>query len=163
MNVSNNEKKEAFTNADKYLQFSLGSEDYAIPLLMVKEVIPTPDTVPIPNSPDYYMGVMNLRGQIISIVDLRKKLKISPSTDNSEVAVMIVSHHDFNIGLVVDKIQKVLPIEPSEVSEVPDIQSKINSQYIQGVHQSMEDLTILVDLEKLLDFNKLRETASKAS
>ena len=63
--------------SQRYLQFDLGNESYAIALLNVKEVIPVPETTPLPNAPTYYIGIMNLRGQIISIVDLRKRLKIN--------------------------------------------------------------------------------------
>ena len=65
-------------SAQRYLQFDLGNERYAIALLNVKEVIPLPETTPLPDSPSYYIGIMNLRGQIISIMDFRKKLNIKP-------------------------------------------------------------------------------------
>lgn len=65
-------------DAQRYLQFDLGNESYAVPLSTVKEVIPVPETTPLPNSPTHYVGIMNLRGQIISVIDLRKRLKSPP-------------------------------------------------------------------------------------
>lgn len=117
---------------ERFIEFSLGNEDYAIPLLMVREVISVPDTTPIPKSPPHFLGIMNLRGQVISVVDLRKKLKID-SKKNKEEAVIIVDIGTMNIGVVVDAINKVLAFSPEEVSAIPEVESQVNTQYIQGV------------------------------
>ena len=105
--------------SQRYLQFDLGNESYAIALLNVKEVIPVPETTPLPNAPTYYIGIMNLRGQIISIVDLRKRLKINKKED-AEEAVIIVDFAGVSIGLVVDSINYVLNVATSEITEVPE-------------------------------------------
>jgi purine-binding chemotaxis protein CheW len=90
-------------DVNRFIEFSLGGEDYAIPLLMVREVISVPDTTPIPKAPVHFLGIMNLRGQVISIVDLRKKLKVDSRKDKEE-AVIIVDIGSMNIGVVVDSI-----------------------------------------------------------
>lgn len=156
-----NEKKTKSTNMDlsRFLEFSLGKSEYAIPLLIVKEVLSIPSTTPIPNSPAYFMGLMNLRGQVISIIDLRKKMKVSPKEHNEE-AVIIVDLDGLNIGVVVDSINNVLAFSSEEVSEMPDVDSQLQSHYIAGVYKKAHSLTVLLDVAQVLDLKDL-ELVSK--
>lgn len=147
----------------RFIQFDLGTEGYAIQLLMVKEVIPVADTTHIPNSPSHYVGIMNLRGQIISIVDLRKKLNIKPKTEGLEEAVIIVEYDGIGIGVIVDSINKVLNIGCKEVTEVPEVNTQVNAKYIQGVYQGEDSLTIMLDLENILNINEIKNMQKKAS
>lgn len=147
---------------ERYLQFDLGSESYAIGLLSVKEVIPLPETTPLPNSPAHYIGIMNLRGQIISILDLRKKLKINPKKEGLEEAVIIVEFDGVGIGVVVDSINRVLNIGLDQITEVPEISTQINAQYIQGVFKGDKKLTILLDLKNILNLNELKIISQKS-
>jgi purine-binding chemotaxis protein CheW len=144
------------TNAElsRFIEFSLGKEDYAIPLLMVREVISVPDTTPIPKSPPHFLGIMNLRGQVISVVDLRKKLKVEAKQDKEE-AVIIVDIGGMNIGVVVDSINKVLAFSSDEVSEMPEVENQINTNYIFGVYRKENSLTVLLDIAKVLDLKDL--------
>lgn len=142
--------KQVNGDLNRFIEFSLGGEDYAIPLLMVREVISVPDTTPIPKAPVHFLGIMNLRGQVISIVDLRKKLKVDSKKDKEE-AVIIVDIGSMNIGVVVDSINKVLAFSPEEVCEMPEVESQLNTQYIQGVYKKEKSLTVLLDLAKVLD------------
>lgn len=147
-------KKSQTSELNRFIEFSLGAEDYAIPLLMVREVISVPDTTPIPKSPPHFLGIMNLRGQVISIVDLRKKLKVDVKT-NKEEAVIIVDIGGMNIGVVVDSINKVLAFSSEDVSEMPEVESQNNTQYIFGVYKKEHSLTILLDIAKVLDLKDM--------
>lgn len=144
------------TNAElsRFIEFSLGHEDYAIPLLMVREVISVPDTTPIPKSPTHFLGIMNLRGQVISVVDLRKKLKVEARQDKEE-AVIIVDIGGMNIGVVVDSINKVLAFSSEEVSEMPEVEHQVNTHYIFGVYKKENSLTVLLDIAKVLDLKDM--------
>jgi purine-binding chemotaxis protein CheW len=146
--------KKASSDLSRFIEFSLGKEDYAIPLLMVREVISVPDTTPIPKSPSHFLGIMNLRGQVISVVDLRKKLKIEVK-QNTEEAVIIVDIGGLNIGVVVDSINKVLAFSSEDVSEMPEVESQINTQYIYGVFKKEHSLTVLLDIAKVLDLKDI--------
>ncbi|MBP9682594.1 MAG: chemotaxis protein CheW [Bacteriovorax sp.] len=146
--------KRANTELSRFIEFSLGREDYAIPLLMVREVISVPDTTPIPKSPSHFLGIMNLRGQVISVVDLRKKLKIDAKQDKEE-AVIIVDIGGMNIGVVVDSINKVLAFSSEEVSEMPEVENQINTHYIFGVYKKENSLTVLLDIAKVLDLKDI--------
>lgn len=147
-------KKVNGSELSRFIEFSLGAEDYAIPLLMVREVISVPDTTPIPKSPSHFLGIMNLRGQVISVVDLRKKLKVDARQDKEE-AVIIVDIGGMNIGVVVDSINKVLAFSSEEVSEMPEIEHQVNTHYIFGVYKKENSLTVLLDIAKVLDIKDM--------
>ena len=147
-------KRAGSAELSRFIEFSLGREDYAIPLLMVREVISVPDTTPIPKSPAQFVGIMNLRGQVISVVDLRKKLKVEAKQDKEE-AVIIVDIGGMNIGVVVDSINKVLAFSSDEVSEMPEVENQLNTHFIFGVYKKEHSLTVLLDIAKVLDLKDM--------
>jgi purine-binding chemotaxis protein CheW len=140
----------------RYLEFSLGKLDYAIPLLMVREVITVPETTTIPKSPAFFLGIMNLRGQIISVVDLRKKLNITDKNDDLEEAVIILDIGQVNIGVVVDSINKVLTFKASEIAPAPEVDLLIKSDYVGGVYRKEHSLTVILEVNKIFDVNQLQ-------
>ena len=140
----------------KFLEFSLGTEHYGVPLLTVREVISKPETTIIPNAPSYFVGIMNLRGQVISVVDLRKKLSIKAKTENAEEAVIIVQVENIQVGLVVDSIDRVLEITShDQVTEMPEINSQVNSRFVQSVYKEKDQLTVFLKLSEILDIRML--------
>jgi purine-binding chemotaxis protein CheW len=134
---------------NRYLCFTLGSEEYAVPLLAVKEVIALPDVTAVPCTPPHFVGIMNLRGQVISVLDLRTKLGIKPRPD-AETAVIICDLNPNSIGVVVDSVNSVLNPSPEQISEKPEIQSKQNTDYITGVFRHDEKLVLFLDIAKSL-------------
>lgn len=151
-------------NEQKFLQFNLANECFAIRLLTVKEVVSIPETTPVPNSPSYYKGIMNLRGQIISIIDLREKLNIAKATTEHQKreAVIIVEYDGVNIGVIVDSINKVINIHEENVGQLPELNNQVNSKYVEGVYKGENHLTILLDLELVLDINLIKQQLAAA-
>jgi purine-binding chemotaxis protein CheW len=140
----------------RYLEFSLGKLDYAIPLLTVREVITVPDTTVIPKSPAFFLGIMNLRGQIISVVDLRKKLGITDKKEEIEEAVIILELGEMNIGVVVDSINRVLTFKASEIVPAPEVDLLIKADYVGGVYRKENALTIILEVNKVFDIQQLQ-------
>jgi len=141
---------------ERYLEFALGHEGFAIPLLQVRELISVPETTPIPYSPAHFLGIMNLRGQVISVVDLRKKMKLKEGDEHAENAVIIMEIGGVNMGVVVDSINKVLAFPRSEVAKVPEIGTQVNAEYIEGIYKNGDDLVVLLDLAKVLSLTDLK-------
>lgn len=137
-------------DSNRYLEFHLGNESYAVELLTVKEVITIPELTPIPKAPTYVSGIMNLRGQVITVIDLRKKLGIIPSKDNSQCGVIIFDLKDRSLGVMVDSIHKVLTINADHIKAIPDGDGT-NSDYYLGVLQHESKLTMWFDPFVLLD------------
>ena len=140
---------------ERYISFSLGQEEYAIPLLVVKEVIAIPDITPIPFTPSHFLGIMNLRGQVISVIDFRTKLGIKPSP-GAETAIIICDLSPLTLGVVVDSINSVVAPLDSELSSKPDIQSNHNTDYITGVFKRDKKLVLLLEIARALSVEDLQ-------
>lgn len=134
---------------NRYLSFNLGDEEYAIPLLSVREVIAVPEVTPIPFSAPHFLGIMNLRGQVISIIDLRKKLGIK-GNPAAETAVIICDLNPLCLGVVVDSINSVLAPQTSEISDRPEIQSNKPTDYITHIYKKDKKLVLFLDIHKTL-------------
>ncbi|MCB0368672.1 MAG: purine-binding chemotaxis protein CheW [Bdellovibrionales bacterium] len=150
---------------NRYLNFSLGEEEFAIPLLSVKEVIAVPETTPIPHTPPHFVGIMNLRGQVISVIDLRKKFSIS-SKNTEETSFIILDLKSQFLGVVVDSVTSVLPIKNSEIMEKPSIESSKSTEYITGVFRKDDQLVLLLDVFKTLsqeDKSAMQRSMQKAA
>lgn len=158
----NNDESAGFEDMTTYLEFDLGNESYGVKLIAVREVITVPETTPLPNGPKFFKGIMNLRGQIISIVDLRDKLGIK-ANNTVEEAVVIVDFDGISIGLIVDSINKVLNFNMKDLVEIPEVQSQVNAQYIQGVYKSESKLTLLLDIERIFNIKELQSMSQKAA
>ena len=137
---------------ERYLGFSLGDEEFGIPLHSVREVIAMPETTPIPQSPKYFLGIMNLRGQVISVVDLRQKLGIIPKK-TAETAVVICDIGSISLGMVVDSVNQVLAPPKEGISDKPEIENSKASQYITGVFRQDKKLILFLDIAKCLDLS----------
>jgi len=147
--------------SERYLRFSLGEEEFAIPLLRVREVIAVPDVTPIPQSPNYFLGVINLRGQVITVVDLRTKLGIKP-LNSSEMAVVICDLGSISLGVVVDSINSVVTPRAEDISERPELKNQKASEYITSVYRHEKGMVLLLDITRLFSFED-QNTAGRAN
>jgi purine-binding chemotaxis protein CheW len=151
------------TDQQRYLEFQLGTEHFGIPLLEVRELISIPETTPIPYTPKYIKGIMNLRGQVISVVDLRTKLAIKPNEVTNENAVVIVEFEGVILGLIVDAINRVIQAAPEQIKEIPEVKSETNKDYINGVFQNQNELTVLLNLKNLFNVKEISLAVQKAA
>ncbi|MGK5085880.1 chemotaxis protein CheW [Bdellovibrionota bacterium FG-1] len=146
---------------NRFLSFSLGNEDYAIPLLCVKEVIAVPEVTPIPFTPSHFLGIMNLRGQVISVIDLRTKFGIKPQ-NTAENAVIICDLAPICLGVVVDSIDSVLTPAEGDLSGKPDIHGSKIADYITNVYRRKDKrLVLLLDIARVLsveDMHAIKNT-----
>lgn len=146
----------------KFMIFSLASKRYAVPLSAVKEVIGAPEVTPLPNVPDYYIGMFNLRGQIISAVDLRIKLKTGDArVEGKKTCVVIFSIGDILVGAVVDEVIEVVTYTEEQIERTAqgaDASSGAASH--DGItavaRESSGDLALLIDLEKTFEKTPFR-------
>jgi purine-binding chemotaxis protein CheW len=149
----------------RYLAFSLCEEQYAIPLLQVKEVIGMTEATPIPYTPSYFKGIINLRGQVISVIDLRSKLRLSKAEMGAETSIIILDLAPLCLGVIVDSINSVLALTDDDLSPPPDVESSIKEQYLTGVARKDGRLTLLLDIQSTLsvdDFKTLKNQKQAA-
>lgn len=141
----------------RFICFTLGNEKFAIPLLQVKEVIGNIEITPVPQSPDYYEGIMNLRGEIIPVIDLRTKLRLKKIT-TKERTIIILDFDSHCLGVVVDSIEAVNSYDAKDIAAADDSVLFIRSEYILGVAKEEKGLTMILDLRAILhaaDYPKL--------
>ncbi|RZA08570.1 MAG: purine-binding chemotaxis protein CheW [Proteobacteria bacterium] len=133
---------------DRYLCFSLGDESFALPLLNVREVLAQPEIVPVPHTPSYFQGLMNLRGQVVSVMDLRLKLGVKPRLDSSECVVIICALEGFVVGITVDAVNSVVAPKEEELSSEAG-----HRDYLAGVYRHGQELVLLLDVARALSLS----------
>ena len=151
------------------LVFVLGAEEYGVDILKVQEIRGYDKVTPIPSAPDYLKGVMNLRGVIVPIVDLRVKFRLAEIRYDEFTVVVILRFAGRVIGLVVDGVSDVIALKASEVKEAPNLGSVVDSTFIAGLATQDDRMVLLLDIEKLLStgelnlLNRVADTASAVS
>ena len=130
--------------------FELMGEEFGVPILEVREIILMPDITPVPQAPDFVEGVINLRGQIIPIVDLRKRFSLESKDKDKETRIVVVEIDNNVLGLVVDGNAEVVRVPEETVRATPAlIASSIGAEFIRGIAQHDERMLILIDLHKV--------------
>lgn len=144
---------------DKDLQvvgFRIGRETFGLPISLVREIVRVPEITSVPNAPDYIEGVINLRGRIIPIVDLRKRFGDKTAEPNKKNRIVVVELEDRAIGLIVNSASEVLKIPPSEIEAPHNVFQEGELNYITGVGKLRGRLVILLDLNRILQRGELR-------
>lgn len=145
------EPKVAGTNAsNEYLSFRLGNEEYGIDILKVQEIRGYDSVTAIANTPDFIKGVINLRGTIVPIVDLRIKFNVGDATYDQFTVVIILNVARRVVGIVVDKVSDVLTLAAGQVKPPPEFSTTLQTQYIRGIGTVDERMLILMDIESLI-------------
>jgi purine-binding chemotaxis protein CheW len=141
----------------KYLVFTLDDKNYGIPLSSVKEVIGMTEFTPVPGTPRFFKGLINLRGKIHSIIDLRTKLALPEvQYQPKKTSIIIVEISDFVIGLVVDDVDEVAGFDANQIERDLNISSNVSREYILGVAKAQnKKLTLLLDVSKVLSPEEL--------
>lgn len=145
-------QEEEDTQKDKYLTFSLADETYGIDIAVVIEIIGIQTITHVPEVPDYVRGIINLRGKIIPVVDMRLRFKRDFREYTDRTCVVVIEVHEVLIGLIVDGVSEVLDILPDNVVPPPALKASQN-KYICGIGKLKENVVLLLDWEKLFSDN----------
>jgi purine-binding chemotaxis protein CheW len=136
--------------------FRIGRETFGVPISLVHEIVRVPDITSVPEAPDYVEGVINLRGKIISVVDLRKRFGETEIKAHKKNRILVVEVSGKLVGLMVDAASEVLKIPPSEIDLPPNVFEEGELNYVTGVGKLQSRLIILIDLTKILQKGELR-------
>jgi len=138
----------------KYLTFALANEEYGLEILKVREIIGYMDITAVPQTPAHVKGVINLRGQVIPVLDLRAKFGMDTTnvTDQTCIIVVEIAHgkKKFNTGIIVDHVQEVLDIAGENIEEAPQFGSSVNTDFILGMGKIGKSVKILLNIDKVL-------------
>lgn len=149
------EKNTQIVNDRKQLViFELSGEEYAVDITQSKQIIKVGKVTNVPNTPDYVRGVINLRGQIVPVVDLRKRFKISGKAEKEKIITVEV--RESLIGLIVDTVNEVFWFDVDEIEPAPDVEGTIKQEFVRGVLKRDGRLLVLIELESLLFEDKVQ-------
>lgn len=142
--------EEEDTQKDKYLIFSLDDEDFGIEIRHVIEIVGIQQITPIPELSDYIRGVINLRGKIIPVMDVRIRFRKSEREYDDRTCIIVVEIKDICVGLIIDRVLEVVNITEDNISEPPQMSKKNTNDYIKGIGKAGSGVKLLLDCEKLL-------------
>ena len=139
-----------FERAGKFLTFVLDNEEYGLEILKVREIIGVMDITTVPRMPDYIKGVINLRGKVITVNDLRIKFEMKTVEDTEETCIIVVDMGDAEVGIMVDKVSEVVDITTEQLEETPSFGTNVETEFILGMGKMQNKVVILLDIDKVL-------------
>jgi len=151
--ANENTAKANSAEAEQFFQcvtFTLENEVYGINVMQVQEVLRETEVAPVPGAPHYVIGIINLRGNVVSVIDARSRFGLSAKERDDLTRIIVIEVQQHIIGILVDSVAEVVDIERSEIETAPNVGNDETSKYIDGVVSRGEKLLILVDLNKLL-------------
>lgn len=150
-------EQEEDTQKGRFLTFSLGKETYGIEIRYVTEIIGIQAITEVPELPEYIKGIINLRGKIIPVMDVRLRFKKEPREYNDRTCVIVVDIKNISVGLIVDSVSEVLTIPEQDIVEPPQMSKGFNNRYIKNIGKVGSDVKLLIDCEKLLTEDELED------
>jgi len=158
---------ETIVEANQFLTFTLGDEGYAIEIGKVREVLDYTTITNIPRSPEFMRGVINLRGNVVPVIDLRLNLgmtAIEKSVDTCIVIVEVSLGTDFmHVGMLADSVQEVVDIDPSQVEPAPTLGTRLRTDFIRGMGKRDDKFLIILDIDKVLSREELSTIDEKVA
>lgn len=146
--------QQAETKIEKYLTFTLGNEEYGVEILKVREIIGLLDITPVPHTPEFIKGVINLRGKVIPVIDLRLKFGLEPKEYDERTCIIVVEVSTeagpVMMGIVVDSVSEVLNISTSNIEPAPKFGTNIDTRFILGMAKTKDRVKILLDINRVL-------------
>ena len=139
--------------------FRLKDETYGINVMQVQEVLRVTEIAPVPGAPPYVLGIINLRGNVVTVIDTRTRFGLPTTELDDSSRIVIIESEDQVVGILVDSVAEVVELRHSEIDSAPNIGNEESARYIQGVASRDEDLLIVVDLNKLLTEEEWSEMA----
>jgi len=142
--------KQKESQFNRWVTYRLADEIYGINVMQVQEVLRMSEIAPVPGAPSCVLGIINLRGNVVTVVDARELFGWSRSDATDQTRIMIVEINKLIVGLLVDSVAEVVNIQNSDIDSAPNIGNEENSRYIQGVFSKNNEILILVDLNRLM-------------
>ena len=146
----NDMHKRQDTELLQLVTFSIGDEEFGVDILKVQEIISTMEITKVPRAPEFVEGVINLRGKVIPIIDLRKRFGMETRQHDKDTRIIVIEINKMIVGFVVDSVSEVLRISADTVEPPPPVVAGLESEYIKGVGKLADRLLIMLDLDRLL-------------
>lgn len=155
--MSEQEEKKQINTANRYLTFFVDSEQYGVDISRIKEIIAPINITHIPKTPSFVKGVINLRGSIIPVVDVRLKFGMQEREMDMDTAIIIYEVNKVSIGFIVDMVEDVLSVDDKQISDSPRFGSSIDTSFIESIAEVDEEVIMLLNFEKIFEAEELLE------
>ena len=149
------QESSAHDPVSEWVTFHLEDEKYGINVSMVREVLKCTEIAPVPGAPYYVLGIINLRGNVVTVIDTRTRFGLPPREPDDATRIVIIEREGQVVGMVVDSVAEVANLRASEIEFAPNVGNDESARYIQGVSNQDDELLILIDLEKLFTSEEL--------
>ncbi|HEX4881081.1 MAG TPA: chemotaxis protein CheW [Porticoccaceae bacterium] len=135
---------------EKWVTFGIEQEIYGIKVLRVQEVLRVPEIAPVPGAPPYVLGIINLRGNVVTVIDMRNRLRLGERAYNDQTRIIVVETRGQIAGILVDRVDEVIELSAENLAPLPNVGERENSRFLSGVAHRGDDVLILVDVDQLL-------------
>ncbi|MGE0082369.1 MAG: chemotaxis protein CheW [Thiohalomonadaceae bacterium] len=136
-------------DASRFVTFHLDAEKYGINVMQVREVLKVSEIAPVPGAPDFVLGIINLRGNVVTVIDTRQRFGLQPREMDDATRIVIIENGEQVVGIVVDSVAEVMNIPSAEIEMAPNVGNDESAKFIQGVSHQGEELVILIDHARL--------------
>ncbi len=160
MTVYVENEKVTSDQVEQLVVFTLGAEYYGVGIEDINTIIRLPEITKIPHTLDYVLGVMNLRGMIVPVIDLRSRFNLCAAEWTKSTRVIVVENHGLQVGMVVDGVSQTMQLSTSQIVSLSTLVSSVDSQYLRGVGKDENRLIILLELTKILAHEEVNELQS---
>ena len=144
----------------QWVTFRLDGETYGINVMQVQEVLRMTEIAPVPGAPEYVIGIINLRGNVVTVIDTRKRFGLMPTEADDSTRIVIIESDNNIVGILVDSVAEVVNLRGSQIETAPNVGNEESSKYIQGVFSREDDILIMVDLNKFLSDDEWSDVGS---
>ncbi|MEH6499180.1 MAG: chemotaxis protein CheW [Pseudoalteromonas distincta] len=148
--MKNNSAQGAEDPILQWVTFRLDNETYGINVMQVQEVLRHTEIAPVPGAPSYVLGIINLRGNVVTVIDTRQRFGLTPAPITDNTRIVIIEADKQVVGILVDSVAEVVYLRQSEIETAPNVGTDESAKFIQGVCNKNDELLILVDLEKMM-------------
>lgn len=139
-----------YLDGTQFVSFMLGDEEYGVPIMQVQEIIRFERLTSIPQSAEFVRGVLNLRGRVMPVIDLRRKFRLEECEGDRHTRIIVIDTESRKMGMVVDEVSEVITIEPEKIEPAPELGTKVRTDFIRGMGKMEDRLLILLDIDKVL-------------
>jgi purine-binding chemotaxis protein CheW len=150
------------TQEGKFLTFSLGNEEYGIEIRHVTEIIGIQNITDLPDMPDFVKGVINLRGKVIPVIDVRLRFNMQERNYDERTCIVVVNINEMAVGLIVDSVSEVIDIPAADIEPPPKVKKGEASRYIQGLGKVNQAVIILLEIERLIQVESMEQIKESA-
>lgn len=155
--MSKNTASEQDDEVLQWVTYKLGNETYGINVMQVQEVLRHTEIAPVPGAPEYVLGIINLRGNVVTVIDTRARFGLEPAELTDSSRIVIIESDEQVVGILLDSVAEVVYLRSSEIESAPNVGTEESAKFIQGVSNRDGELLILVDLNKLLSDDEWEE------